>query len=451
MRTSTSTRLVAATALVAALGLTLSACGGGDDDSSGSGGSSGGKSGDSLSGQTITYWASNQGTSIEADKKTLAAETAKFTQQTGIKVKVEVIGWADLLNRILAATASGQGPDVLNIGNTWSASLQATGALMPWDDAAFQTIGGKDRFSPAAIASAGAAGKDPAAVPIYSMAYGLYYNKKMFSEAGIANPPATWDELVADAKKLTKDGKYGLAVEGSNGAENIHHIFVLAKQRGANWFDDQGKPTFTGPDQVAAVKQYVDFIAKDKIAAKGDAEYDQNQTITDFATGKAAMMMWQTAAASIASHGMKPDEYGVVPVPTQTAGATGDAGITSMVAGINIAIFNDTKHKEASEAFVKFMTSDDEQKVLNGKYASIPPVIAAQSDPAFQTPDLKVLAQVLQKSAAPLPQVANESQFENLVGPAVKQLFADAAAGKPVTDDSVKAALTQAQQKMPTS
>jgi multiple sugar transport system substrate-binding protein len=163
------------------------------------------------------------------------------------------------------------------------------------------------------------------------------------------------------------------------------------------------------------------------------------------------MMMWQTAAASIASHGMKPDEYGVVPVPTQTAGATGDAGVTSMVAGINMAIFNDTKHKEASEAFVKFMTSDDEQKVLNGKYASIPPVIAAQSDPAFQTPDLKVLGQVLQKSAAPLPQVANESQFENLVGPAVKQLFADAAAGKPVTDDSVKAALTQAQQKMPTS
>jgi multiple sugar transport system substrate-binding protein len=448
MRTSTSTRLVAATALVAALGLTLSACGGGDDDS---GSSSGGKSGNGLSGQTITYWASNQGTSIEADKKTLAAETAKFTQQTGIKVKVEVIGWADLLNRILAATASGQGPDVLNIGNTWSASLQATGALMPWDDAAFQTIGGKDRFMPSAIASAGAAGKDPAAVPIYSMAYGLYYNKKMFSEAGIANPPATWDELVTDAKKLTKDGKYGLAVEGSNGAENIHHIFVLAKQRGANWFDDQGKPTFTGPDQVAAVKQYVDFIAKDKIAAKGDAEYDQNQTITDFATGKAAMMMWQTAAASIASHGMKPDEYGVVPVPTQTAGATGDAGVTSMVAGINIAIFNDTKHKEASEAFVKFMTSDDEQKVLNGKYASIPPVIAAQSDPAFQTPDLKVLTQVLQKSAAPLPQVANESQFENLVGPAVKQLFADAAAGKPVTEDSVKAALTQAQQKMPTS
>jgi multiple sugar transport system substrate-binding protein len=448
MRTSsTSSRLLAATALVAALGLTVTACGGGSDSKSS------GTASDpaSLKGQTITYWASNQGTSLDADKQTLTAELNKFTAQTGIKVKLEVIGWADLLNRILAATTSGQGPDVLNIGNTWSASLQATGALMPWDASAFATIGGKDRFAPAAIASAGAAGKDPAAVPLYSMAYGLYYNKKMFADAGIAQPPTTWDELVADGKKLTTGGHYGLAVEGANGAENIHHVFVLAKQRGASWFDDQGKPTFTGPQQVAAVEQYVDFIAKDKIAAKGDAEYDQNQTITDFATGKAAMMMWQTASASIAAHGMKPDQYGVVPVPTQTAGATGDAGVTSMVAGINMAVFQNTKHKAAAEAFVKFMTSTPEQKLLNAKYGSIPPVLEAQSDPAFQTPDLKALSAVLQHSAAPLPQVANESQFENLVGPAVKSLFADAAAGKAVTDDSVKAALTKAQQQMPAS
>ena len=447
MRTSsTSSRLLAATALVAALGLTATACGGGGSDS-------GGDKSDpaSLKGQTITYWASNQGTSLDNDKQVLTPELNKFTQQTGIKVKLEVIGWADLLNRILAATTSGQGPDVLNIGNTWSASLQATGALMPWDASAFTTIGGKDRFAPAAIAAAGAAGKDPAAVPLYSMAYGLYYNKKMFADAGIANPPKTWDELVADAKKLTTGGHYGLAVEGSNGSENIHHAFVFAKQRGSDWFDSSGKATFDTPQNVAAVKQYVDFIASDKIAAKGDAEYSQNQTITDFATGKAAMMMWQSAATSIKSHGMSADQYGVVPVPTQTAGATGDAGVTSMVAGINLAVFQNTKHKAAAEALVKFMTSTPEQKILNGTYGSLPPVKEAQSDPAFQTPDLKVLASVLSNSAAPLPQVPNESQFETLVGTAIKDLFADAAAGKPVTDETVKAALTKAQQQMPAS
>ncbi|MBD0735063.1 ABC transporter substrate-binding protein [Streptomyces sp. CBMA29] len=447
MRTSsTSSRLLAATALVAALGLTVSACGGSDDSGSGGKSNSGGGGG-----KTLTYWASNQGTSLDNDKQVLTPELAKFTQQTGIKVKLEVIPWSDLLNRILAAATSGQGPDVLNIGNTWSASLQATGALLPFDDATFAKIGGKDKFAPASIAAAGAAGKDPAAVPLYSMAYGLYYNKKMFADAGIAAPPKTWDELVADGKKLTKDGHYGLAVEGGNGSENIHHAFVLAKQRGSDWFDASGKATFDTPNNVAAVKQYVDFIAKDKIAAKGNAEYAQNQTITDFATGKAAMMMWQTAASSIKSHGMSPDQYGVVPVPTLQAGATGDAGVTSMVAGINMAVFKNSKNIDGALKFVNFMTSDAEQKTLNSTYGSLPPVKAAQSDPAFQTPDLKTLASVLGSSAAPLPQVANEAQFETLVGTAVKDLFADAAAGKDVSTDSVKAALTKAQQQMPAS
>lgn len=443
---STPSRLLAATALVAALGLTVAACGGGSDSSSGD--KSGGGS---TKGTTITYWASNQGTSLDNDKQVLTPELNKFTQATGIKVKLEVIGWADLLNRILAATTSGQGPDVLNIGNTWSASLQATGALMPWDDAAFAKIGGKDRWAPASIAAAGAAGKDPAAVPVYSMAYGLYYNKKMFADAGIANPPKTWDELVADAKKLTKDGHYGLAVEGGNGAENIHHAFVLAKQRGSDWFDASGKATFDTPANVAAVKSYVDFIGKDAVAAKGDAEYAQNQTITDFATGKAAMMMWQSAATSIKAHGMSADQYGVVPVPTLTANPTGDAAVTSMVAGINLAVFQNSSHKDAAEQLVKFLTSTPEQKILNSTYGSLPPVKEAQSDPAFQTPDLKVLAQVLGTTAAPLPQVPNESQFETLVGTAIKNLFADAAAGKDVSTDTVKAELTKAQQQMPAS
>ncbi|MFF7154978.1 extracellular solute-binding protein [Streptomyces sp. NPDC008139] len=446
MRTSsTSSRLLAATALVAALGLTISACGGSDSSDKG------GKTNTGGGGKTLTYWASNQGTSLDNDKQVLTPELAKFTQQTGIKVKLEVIPWSDLLNRILAAATSGQGPDVLNIGNTWSASLQATGALLPFDDATFAKIGGKDKFAPASIAAAGAAGKDPAAVPLYSMAYGLYYNKKMFADAGIANPPKTWDELVADGKKLTKDGHYGLAVEGGNGSENIHHAFVLAKQRGSDWFDASGKATFDSPNNVAAVKQYVDFIAKDKIAAKGNAEYAQNQTITDFATGKAAMMMWQSAATSIKSHGMNPDQYGVVPVPTLQAGATGDAGVTSMVAGINLAVFKNSKNIDGALKLVNFMTSDAEQKTLNSTYGSLPPVKAAQSDPAFQTPDLKTLASVLGSSAAPLPQVANEAQFETLVGTAVKDLFADAAAGKDVSTDSVKAALTKAQQQMPAS
>ncbi|MFJ5230017.1 ABC transporter substrate-binding protein [Kitasatospora sp. NPDC088391] len=433
-------RIPAALALTAAIALTTTACGGGD--------STGGSSNSSP--KTLTYWASNQGSSLENDKQVLEPELKKFEAQTGIKVNLEVIPWSDLLNRILAATASGQGPDVLNIGNTWSASLQATGALLPFDQAAFDKIGGKDRFLASTIASAGAKGKDPAAVPLYSMAYGLYYNKKLFQQAGIANPPTTWDELVADGKKLTTGGSYGLAIEGGNGSENVHHAFTLGMQHGTGFYDAAGKPAFDSPEAVAAVKQYVDFIANDKIAAPGNAEYAANQSVTDFATGKAAMLMWQSAGANLKSHGMNPDDYGVVPVPT-AAGATGDKATTSMVAGINLAVFKNTKNLDGALNFVKFMTSDEEQKTLNGTYGSLPPVKAAQSDPKFATPELQTLAGVLQKSAAPLPQVPSESQFETLIGTAVKNLLASAAAGKPITDATVKDELSKAQQQMPAS
>ncbi|MFD5040856.1 ABC transporter substrate-binding protein [Streptomyces sp. NPDC058378] len=431
-------RAAAAVTLAISVAAGVTGCGGGT--------SSGGGSNESP--KTLTYWASNQGPSVEADKKILTPELKKFEKETGIKVKLEVVPWADLLNRILAATTSGQGPDVLNIGNTWSASLQATGALLPWDDKNFEAIGGRDRFIDSAVASAGKEGEPPAAVPLYSLSYALYYNKKMFADAGITTPPATWDQLVADGKKLSKDGKWALGAEGSNLSNNIHQTFALGQQHGADFFDKDGKADFTSDGAVSAVKQYVDFMAKDKIIAPGNAEYAQNQSLTDFAKGRTAMVLWQAAATTFASQGMKPEDWGVAPVPVP-AGAPGAGKQTnSMVAGINMAVFKNTKNIDGAKKFVKFMTSDEEQKILCKTYGSIPPVKAAQSDPAFSAPELKVLRDTLATSAAPLPQVPNESQFETAVGTAVKELFADAAAGKPVTTETVKARLEKAQQTM---
>ncbi|WP_055619273.1 sugar ABC transporter substrate-binding protein [Streptomyces sp. JHA19] len=435
-----TTRAAAVAAVTMSLALAATACGGGSS-------TDGGGSNDSP--KTLTYWASNQGASIEVDKKVLQPELDKFEKETGIEVKLEVVPWSDLLNRILTATTSGQGPDVLNIGNTWSASLQATGALLPWDKAQFDKIGGKDRFVDSALGSTGAEGKDPAAVPLYSMAYALYYNKKAFADAGISEPPATWDELVADGKKLTGDGKWALGVEGSNPSENIHHAVVFAKQHGADFFTADGKPDFTSDKAVAGVKQFVDLMAKDKIIAPGNAEYAQNQSVSDFAKGKTAMLLWQSASANLKSQGMSEDAYGIAPVPVQSGAPGTGTGVNSMVMGINMAVFKNTDNIDGATKFVKFMTSDAEQKVLNQAYSSIPPVKGAQADAAFNTPANAVLKDTLAKSAVAAPQVADESQFETAVGTAIKGLFAEAAAGRKVTEESVKAALEKAQQQMP--
>jgi multiple sugar transport system substrate-binding protein len=397
---------------------------------------------------TLTYWASNQGSSLDADKQILQPELDKFERQTGIKVNVEVVPWSDLLNRLLAAATSGQGPDVVNIGNTWSASLQATGAFIPFDDATLGTVGGKDRFVPAALAAAGAAGQPPAAVPIYSLAYALYYNKQMFADAGIAGPPTTWEDLVTAGKKLASGGKWGLAIEGANISENSHHAFTFSQQYGGEWFDSAGKPTFDTAANVAAIKRYIDFMAVDKIANPSNAEYAQNQSISDFANGKVGMLLWQAAGSALKAQNMAADAYGVAPVPFLGSPPAGGKRVNSMVAGINMAVFKHTKNRDAALKFVKFMTSDEEQVILNRTYGSLPSVKTVSGDTAFQAAEQQALQQVLASTAAPLPQVAQESQFETLVGTAMKELFADAASGKPVTEAMVKQKLSDAQQQV---
>jgi multiple sugar transport system substrate-binding protein len=245
-------REITAVAVLALVAASAAGCG-----SSGNSGKT-----DQAKPQTLTYWASNQGTSLDNDKQVLQPELDKFTKQTGIKVNLQVIGWPDLLNRILAATTSGQGPDVLNIGNTWSASLQATGALLPFDDATLAKIGGKSRFVGPSLAATGAVGQPPTAVPIYGQAYGLYYNKKMFAAAGIDHPPTTWTELIADGKKLTHGNQWGLTLQAGQVTENAHHASILGAQQGAQLFDAAGKPHLSSPQAVAAVKQYVDLMAE---------------------------------------------------------------------------------------------------------------------------------------------------------------------------------------------
>ena len=399
----------------------------------------------------LVYWASNQGTSLDNDKAVLQPELDKFEKASGIKVKVEVVPWTDLLNRILAATTSGQGPDVLNIGNTWSASLQATGAFLPFDDATIDKVGGKARFLGPSLAATGASGQPPVGLPLYGQAYGLYYNKKLFADAGIAKPPATWEELVADGKKLTdaSKGQWGLSLQAGQVTENSHHAAILGAQQGAQFFTPEGKPQLSSTQSVAAVQQYVDLMQKDKIVNPTNAEYaDTAKSLKDLSDGKAAMFMNQASAGSLKTIGADLANIGVAPIPLPASPPAGSRKVTSFVAGINLSVFKSTKNTDAALEFVKFMTSTPEQALLNKTYGSLPTVQEAYSDPAFQTDDVKVFQGVLSSSAEPMPQVPQESQFETLIGTAMKSMFADVAAGKPVDGAKIKDALAQADQQI---
>jgi multiple sugar transport system substrate-binding protein len=436
--------------LAVAATLAITACSSSKKDSSSGGGTGGGGS---LSGQTITYWASNQAPTVAQDAQVLQPELDKFKEQTGVTVKLQVIDWAHLQNKILAATTSGQGPDVLNIGNTWAPSLQATGAFMPFDASAFAAIGGKDQFVASSLATGGVPGQDPTSVPLYGLAYGLYYNKAMFQAKGL-QPPASWQDVVSDAKALTDPSKnvYGMALEGGSYTENVHFAFIFGQQNGGDLFDGD-KPTFTSPGVVAGIKQYIDLMASDKVVNPSNAQYSKGpEAVTDFAKGTAAMVMSQNNAdVSIQQSGMKAGDYGVVAIPAPNPVPAGGKDIGTFPAGINLSIFKNSKHIAADEAFVKFMTSAAEQQTLGKAFTTLPINTAATATWTTDTAEAQVFKDALATKSAPLPLTKNEAAMETAVGQAMTPLIAKAATGSNVSDDDIKSAMEDAQAKMPAS
>ncbi|WP_284975698.1 sugar ABC transporter substrate-binding protein [Arthrobacter sp. efr-133-TYG-104] len=436
-------RTLAATAAIAALALTTAACGGNNNSSSPS---SAGSSDSSGSGGTLTYWASNQGTSLDNDKQVLTPQLEKFTQQTGIKVNLEVIGWNDLQTRIQTAVTSGQAPDVVNIGNTWAASLQSTGAFMPFDDAAFKAIGGKDKFVKTAMDTGGVAGQDPTSVPVYGLAYGLYYNKAMFSAAGLT-PPNNWEDLVKDAQKLTTGGKYGFALAAGSYTENAHFAFINAAQNGADLFDKDGKPTFSSDGVVNGIQRFLDLMQKDKVVNVANAQYDNGtKAVNDFATGKVAMILNQNNADnSIVANGMTTDKYGVVPFP---APSDAKSQVASHVAGINLSIFKNTKNKDAALKFVNFMTSAETQTALDKPFSALPVLNGATPNFTDNATEAKTFSDIYSTKSKPLPLVPAEDQFESTVGKAMNQMFAKIASGGTVSTDDIRTAMKTAEQQV---
>jgi multiple sugar transport system substrate-binding protein len=430
-------KVLTALAATATLALGVTACGGTSQATS----------------DTITYWASDQGNSLDDTAAKLKPSLERFTKETGVKVQLEVIGWTDLYNRILTAVTSGDGPDVLNIGNTWAVTLQETGAFEPVEGALLEAVGGKDRFLQTSWSTGGAEGKTPTSVPLYGLAYNMYYNTKMFKAAGIEKPPVTWEEFVADAKKLTKDtngdGKmdqWGFTAAGASVSANSHQAFVRGLQNGGTLFDKDGKPTFDSGPQVAGVKQFIDLMATEKVMSPSDAEISQgSQKIDNLINGKAAMLFDQSPLKNFDARGFK--DWGVAPVPMMQAGATGDAGTQSHVAGINLSVFKNSKNKDNAIKLAGWLTSDAEQVALNKAFRSLPVVTGASTDAAFQTDEVKSKRDALANHALPMPLVAKEGQMETLTGTAIKNLFAKAATGT-VSEADIKAALEDANNQM---
>ena len=238
------TRLAAlALALLAGVSA-LTAC---SSSSSGGGGGGGGGSDKNV---TLSYWASNQGTSLDNDKQVLGPELAKFTQQTGIKVK--------LRGRALVRPAQ-QHPDRDHLGQGprraqhrqhlvgVAAGHRRVRAVRRPDHG--RKIGGKDRFLGRSLSATGAAGK-PRRLCRSTASPTACTTTRSVRPGRHHQPPTTWDQLVEDGKKLTKRQHWGLSIEGANVGERPPRVHLQPAAR-RRFFDAAGKPTFDTPQNVA--------------------------------------------------------------------------------------------------------------------------------------------------------------------------------------------------------
>lgn len=420
-------------------GLVLSSCSGPADDAE----------------RSITWWATNQSTTVARDEAILGAAIDRFTEQTGIEVELEVVPWADLYSKILAAVSSGEGPDVVNIGNTWAVTLQQTGAFLPIEGELLEAVGGSERFVDTSWAASGLPDEVPTSVPLLAQTYALYYNPEHFAAAGVTAPPATWAEFVDIAQQLTTDtdgdgttDRWGVALTAGAVTTGAHFAFILGQQHGADWFDAAGEPQLDAPGMVDAVAAYVGLLGADGVAAPSDAENERGGDATEqFIAGDASMIIVQSPRAQFDLAGFT--SWRMAEVPVVEPAPPGGRPIQSHVAGTNVSIFTDSDEPEAATEFVRFLTSVPEQQYLNSSYSTLPVVHDAYDDDYLADDASAELSRgILVDHSEPFPLSSRTGQAETLIGTVVKTLMARAATDGSISIDDVRRLLADAQSQL---
>ncbi|MFJ9107875.1 extracellular solute-binding protein [Streptomyces sp. NPDC102283] len=345
-------RGITATALVAALALAATACG--SDEKSG-----GGKSSGELSG-TVTWWDTSSVGSEDKVFKKLAEGFEK--KHPKVDVKYVNVPFGEAQNKFKNAAQAGDGaPDVIRSEVAWTPDFANLGYLAPLDGTA--ALKNQDDFLKQAVASTKYEDKTYA-VPQVIDSMGIFYNKKLFKEAGV-DAPADLGDLKTVAEKIKdKTGKTGLYLRG----DDPYYFLSFLYGEGGDMVDASSKSvTIDKPEGVKAFKAVKDLV--DDGTAKTDASDGWENMMQSFKNGDVAMMVngpWAVADTLTGSEFTDKDNLGVAPVPAGSAAQGAPQG------GHNLAVYAGSKNLDASYAFVEYMTSVDSQATAAGELNLLP-------------------------------------------------------------------------------
>ena len=249
---------------------------------------------------------------LHAVRKTAALMEAE-TQHPGVTVQRTAVSYANLITKVLQDASAGDMPNLVLLDNPNVPQVAATGQLRAFNDLPGFTTSG---YYPGAIKEWTYQGKQYC-YPIGTNSVGLFYNKAMLKAAGL-QPPTTWDELAADAKKLTKPPVYGMAFDATADEQSTWQLEPFFWSNGAS-LTNVNTPAF-----ASALQLWVNMV-KDGSASKSVLNWGQDPDLTQqFTQGHAAMMVngpW--IFPELNQKGWKyNDQYGIVPIPTNHAGQT---------------------------------------------------------------------------------------------------------------------------------
>ncbi|MEV6038402.1 sugar ABC transporter substrate-binding protein [Nonomuraea sp. NPDC052116] len=303
-------RLAAATATATVAGPVLSSCAGAPTTQA------------AAPGTFTVYW--NAGHDYQAYRKVIA----EFEQANKVKVNLQKYQWPDLRTRLLADFASGTVPDLVEEPGGWVQEFAVSGnarSLQEYVDRDGQAMGFPSDWQPVTVERNSYQGK-VYGVQLHLTCNTLFYNKAMLRDAGV-EVPATWEEFLAAAQKLTKDGVYGVALN-----QDYTYLWPWLTQAGVTPYDPStGKVMTPVEDAVAALQFQADLVHKHKVAPVPVTGTDYSGPQKLFSAKRAAMIFtgpWDLEPIRKTS----PDiEVGVAPPLKHKTQATQAAGVSMFV------------------------------------------------------------------------------------------------------------------------
>ena len=342
-------KLLAAMLCVAMAATSLVGCGGSGDSGKDTDTAKSSEKGSDEEKVELTIWE----TSRNKDDWYTSMEKKFLEEHPNITLN-KVVKEGDPGNEFYQAVASGTAPDLVNCSFTMMDSYITSGILEPlnqytdeWDEWGNFTKEYVDMFT-----------KDGKVygVPnqVAPMLFG--YNKALFEEAGIKEPPKTWDEAVEVAKKINDPDNQvaGYATLAAEWTEWFFQYYVwqaggdLTKENE----DGTAELTFTDPAVIKAAEYYQKL--KSEGVLQSDLTLKFSDLVTNFGLGKIGMMPFAGDWVSEAiTKGIDPDDIGLCLPPAgpsgkQTTAIGGDCWVITAKA--------DQAKTDAAWEYIKYYT-----------------------------------------------------------------------------------------------